>query len=384
MGRNSCRGKFPASWASVAGLLALVLLQGCCLIRNLDKILQRPLLVDKWVTFAPVERGQSTQEEITVLNRHYESVTLERVVVGPRGEEDGTPLFDSDFAGPITLREGDATSILFTYTADGFNGAQGSAVLFTTVGEYRVNLRATRPRAELSVSPRDHEFNRTRIGECSEMSLVLRNKGQRTIDITQLSFPTLATEFIVEPSAMALLPRRLGVPRTREFSDTWTVPILHCAGPRARTSTDLTIEWTHSNDEEEETLVSFTVDQTPPCLAVNPADDLIELGEVPVGTVVEQLFRIENCAVGDRAQGLWVNQVSLEPTDDEGSGDTFLLSGEPEEPVLLQPADSLEVLVTFAPVEAGQTESATLSIISTDPAQAVRHIELTGTGVASP
>lgn len=127
-----------------------------------------------------------------------------------------------------------------------------------------------------------------------------------------------------------------------------------------------------SDDPDQPTVtVPISGSSIAPSISLTP--ETRDLGEVPAGSVNTTTFTITN----DGTAGLNVSALNIVGAD----ASEFTIVG-PDGPFSVEPGQSREVTVEFAPDSAG-AKSATLEVQSDDPNQPTVTANLTGTGTAS-
>ena len=295
-----------------------------------------PLSVD----FGPVEVGGTAEEIVDLINDGTEPVLVEDVFVADEFDEG---LFTvSPSSGELEAGESLELTVTFTPVEEGFVSA--TLIVESSAGVDEATIGGEGVVSAIALEPTAVDFGAVEVGTAEEVILTLTNEGSTVVSVEDVELSGDVEAFAVDFS-----PQELSPEEELEMAVTFAP---NEAGPVAATLTVFT-----SAGEASATLAGEGVEFS---LTVDPAS--VDFGLVEVGETLEEIVVLIN----DGSASLVIEDVI-----DEGPFTVSPSSGE------LEPGESLELTVTFAPLESGPAE-ATLTIIST---AGTDEVPLSGEGV---
>ncbi len=236
---------------------------------------------------------------------------------------------------------------------------------------------------KIFVSPSELDFGFVLFGQSNSKELTISNKRDATEDlnVSQISFIHDESEI----DFTYTIRDGLDLPRTLAPGEFFVVDVTYTPSDAVP---DLGEELLISSDDADNPLVRVPLlpkYKGAAHLLVEPSE--VAFGEVPVGGVISQTITITNGCDPDGNQVLRIDSIALASSGGlVGNDFTVAPSQTPsaDAPVYLNPGESIDVTVTYAPSDEGE-KSDTLYILSNDneyPAPGLA-VSLSGMGIAA-
>lgn len=201
-----------------------------------------------------------------------------------------------------------------------------------------------------------------RPGDESRRPLIIRNRGDGDLNVTDIR-PTESTsvEFSVAPDEG---PVEVGPDSSVEYEVVYQ--------PLDGGLDEGEILLLTDDPEAREVLVKVRAEGNAPRICVKPSH-VLDFGEQDVGTEVTQVLTLESCG---RESVSISNFVFF-----AGDRDHFSIAGFPEVPLTLQPGESVDLDVSYAPELMGEDLDGRLTVFSSSPGQERGTIPIRGNAV---
>ncbi|MBJ6727453.1 beta strand repeat-containing protein [Geomesophilobacter sediminis] len=211
------------------------------------------------------------------------------------------------------------------------------------------------------------DFGTVTVGTYASKSFKIKNTGDTTLTITNVSSPTLGS-FSVTPQNSAVLPPGGEVVYTVLFHPT-------TADLGSATSLTFNSSFTVSSDAESTKIISLNAVAVSGQLTLSsqtaPGHSSLAFGNVPVGSNSDQFMTVSNTGTAP----ITISSLS-------GFAAPYSIVSGPSLPTTLQPGDSMTLGVRFSPTQAGSFSGINSQInIITNNSSWNAVVDLTGTGI---
>ena len=316
--------------------------------------------------------------EDTEVKDDYINVTVDAPVAAFSGSPlSGPKSLDVDFTDEST---GEIETYSWDFGDDGSSTDQNPTHTYTAAGTYTVALTVTGPggsdtetkvdyitvtEPDIAVDPTSYDFGDVQVTKTEQTTITVRNEGDAQLSISDFSITGAnADQFSIVSG---------GDPVDLDPEGTHEVVVQFAPTSEGAKTGALTIT---SNDDDESPLdVALTGNGTPeptPDIAVDPT--LYDFGNVQVTKSEKTTITVSN----DGDALLSISDFSITGTN----ADQFsIVSG--GDPVDLDPEETHEVVVQFAPTSEGAKTGA-LTITSNDPNESPLDVALSGNGTPEP
>ncbi len=283
---------------------------------------------------------------------------------------EGTPIeydgFEKAYGEPLEFLFFEQTLSTSSETASAMVGLGrvdfvGTATIRATVdgvsGEADIEIDAPGPEPDIKVTPPNLDFGMVDVDDDSDLDLKIENEGKETLVVSALE--TSGGDFSI--------PAKPALPL--ELAEGGSVDITVRFEPESEGPQSGTLTITSNDPNKGELAVSLTGEGEPgpePEITIMP--DSLDFGSVMVGDTEDEKITISNVGM----KNLRIKKLRV-------SGGEFSISAQPPSPTVIEPGDSVDVMIRFSPSAAGM-QTGTLRITSNDPDENVLQVFLTGTG----
>lgn len=298
------------------------------------------------VDFGSVQVGASSPRNATVTATR--TVTITGISAGP-------PFAATPPTLPVTLTAGQTLTTAVTFTPAAAGGVTGTLTYRTDAGTLGQSLRGTGTKAGLAASPSALDFGTIGTGTTKNLSVDIVNTGDTATTVTAVTPPAAPFTATGLPAVGSSIPAggsvSVGVGYAPTAAGTQTATLSVVAGS-GQVGVPLT-----------GTAVSGA-----PVLTLTPTT--LDYGPVPVGQSTSKTFAVSNTGT-----------VALTITKAKAPAGAFSAASQLPEGLVLNPGQSVNQSVTFAPTAAG-VATASYEITGSD-GRGAQYVTLTGSGVAA-
>ncbi|WP_161782621.1 choice-of-anchor D domain-containing protein [Halococcus sediminicola] len=224
-------------------------------------------------------------------------------------------------------------------------------------------LTGTGTASNIVVDPPSYDYRQVPNGGSQTKNFTVTNDGDAPLSVSSTSIvgPDAGDFTIVDGSG----------PFTLQPGESQSVEVRIDFAPTTTGEKKATLVVESDAANQPTVTVPLSGESIAPSISLTP--ETRDLGEVPAGSVNTTTFTVTN----DGTAGLDVSAVNVVGAD----ASEFTVIG-PDAPFTVEPGQSREITVEFAPGSAG-AKSATIEVQSNDPEQSTVTAALTGTGTAS-
>ncbi len=349
------------------------------------------------VAFTQVPVGETATQPLVIRNLSSNPLTIYEIQF--RAGEDGdisALTLNGTPQTPFVLQGQGTQTLDVTYAPTTTTQGRGEILIsssdptYTSESPLVVNVETLANRPELQTSPSVVRFSkRPATADAVTQTLQITNSGSAPLQILERPVYQGGADFSIDLPArsypLTLQPYDETLASENSLEYELLVDVRYRALGSGADSGDIVIR---SNDlqtpdpaDETVGLTSIPVQANSdlPCILVNPPAR--NLGQVPVGKLVTDSVRVENCG----SQPLIIDGVRLtENSDDEeyavdlGAWDADN-NGDIDEPVEILPGEMDSFVVNYTPTEEGP-DRATVEIFSNDPITPIQEVAISARG----